>query len=70
MVMDETVHGIEVYEWKAGSPRPATKRKARHDCIDLLDVPPEGQAPQIGDGHLAARPDRRRLAEAVSGDRP
>jgi hypothetical protein len=43
------VHPIEVYEWRKGEPRPGTARKPRYDCIDTVEVPPDGQAPHVGD---------------------
>jgi hypothetical protein len=49
------VHAIEVFEWRTGAPRPGTVGKARHDCLDILEPPPEGQAPQVGD--VIALPD-------------
>lgn len=39
---------IEVYEWEEGRPRPGTVRKPRRDCIDVLEVPPDG-LPNVGD---------------------
>lgn len=46
---------IEVYEWKKGSPRPGTVRKHRHDCIDILEVPPDG-LPNVSDVVLITDP--------------
>ena len=62
------VHAIEVFEWQTGAPRPGTVGKARHDCLDILEAPPEGQAPQVGD--VIALPDptgRELLHYAWSG---
>lgn len=35
---------IEIYEWRDGKPRPG-----KHDCIDILAVPPDGMLPAKGD---------------------
>jgi hypothetical protein len=48
------VHAIEVYEWPKGKTRPGTAREP-HECINVVEVPPEGQAPQVGD--VVALPD-------------
>lgn len=49
---------IEVYEWKEGAPRPGTKEKPRETCIDILDIPSDGQIPCIGDIILITDPGR------------
>lgn len=46
---DTTPECIEVYEWKRGQTRPQSDRKARHDWLENLAVPPHGQLPQRGD---------------------
>lgn len=48
---------IEVYEWKQGNPRPGSKSKPRHDCIDLLHVPLGQPVPQKGDVLQIRMPD-------------
>jgi hypothetical protein len=49
------VHPVEVYEWRKGDPRPGTVHRARNECIDIVEVPPKGQAPHVGD--VVALPD-------------
>jgi hypothetical protein len=40
---------IEVFEWKSGEPRPGTRDKHRNTCLDVLEIPPDGQIPAAGD---------------------
>ncbi len=40
---------IEVYEWKPGAARPATTSRASDNVLALLQAPPDGKLPGIGD---------------------
>jgi hypothetical protein len=40
---------ILVCQWQKGEPRPGSVHKRRVDTFDFVEVPPDGQAPNVGD---------------------
>ena len=46
---DQRSARIEIYEWKAGKPRPGTEHRISDDVVDIVELPPRGQVPLVGD---------------------